>query len=527
MKHLIFILLSLFATLQAQAQLLPEAQRPQNPVDDDIRKLIMATVMTNNFYVDTVNTSRLVEDAIRGMLSALDPHSSYTSPKETQAFNEPLQGSFEGIGVQFNILDDTLLVLQTVAGGPSERVGILAGDRIITVDTTTIAGVSMSRENIMKRLRGPKGTIAHLGIRRPGIEGLCYFDVHRDKIPVTTVDAAYMATPTIGLIRFSSFGQTTHDEVVEAIERLRARGMKDLILDLTQNGGGYLNAAADIASEFLPEGDLIVYTRGRNVPPQTFKSSGGRAFQKGRVVVLVDEYSASAAEILAGAIQDQDRGTVIGRRSFGKGLVQRPIELSDGSMIRLTVAHYYTPSGRCIQKPYVKGKKEDYNKDVLQRLQRGELTNRDSIHLNDSLAYKTLRRGRTVYGGGGMPDVFVPLDTTVYTRYYRELSARSVILNANLHYLDQYRKELRALYKTFDRYAEYFTVPDTLLRQVEAEGEKLKIKPRDEEERRQTLPEVARTLKALIARDLWDMSEYFNIIYQHNAMVQRAIEELK
>lgn len=531
MKKILLTLVAVFTATCAMAQLFAPQQPDkdeQKKLDESIRKLIMATVMTNNFYVDSVDCGKLVEDAINGMLSKLDPHSSYTNAKETKSFNEPLQGSFEGIGVQFNILEDTLLIIQPVTGGPSERQGILAGDRIINVNDTAIAGVKMSREEIMRRLRGPKGTVVRLGIKRPGVNGLSYFNVTRDKIPVTTVDAAYMVTSTIGLIRFSSFGATTHDEVVAAIDKLRSRGMKDLILDLTQNGGGYLNAAADIASEFLPKGDLIVYTKGRNVPNQTFRSSGGKAFQEGRVVVLIDEYSASAAEILSGAIQDQDRGLVVGRRSYGKGLVQRPVELGDGSMIRLTVAHYYTPTGRCIQKPYEKGKKEDYNRDVLNRLNSGELTNRDSIHLPDSLVYHTLREGRTVYGGGGvMPDYFIPLDTTIYTKYYRQLSAKSIILNANLHYLDTNRKQLSKRYKTFEKFDADFLVPDEVIEGIFAEAERQKIKPANEEERVATIPQLKRMLKALVARDLWDMSEYFDLLYRDNEMVLKAVELLK
>ncbi len=531
MKKILFTcLFAILATGSALAQFFgpqpTEAEKAR--LDEGLRKLIMATVMTNSYYVDTVNCEKLVEDAINGMLSKLDPHSSYTNAKETKSFNEPLQGSFEGIGVQFNILEDTLLIIQPVSGGPSEKMGILAGDRIITVNDTAIAGVKMSRDEIMRRLRGPKGTIVTLGIKRNGVKGLSYFKVKRDKIPVTTVDAAYMVTPEIGLIRFSGFGQTTHDEVVDAITKLRAKGMKDLILDLTQNGGGYLNAAAEIASEFLPKGDLVVYTKGRSVPDQVFRSTGGNAFQEGKVVVLIDEYSASAAEILSGAIQDQDRGIIVGRRSFGKGLVQRPVELGDGSMIRLTVAHYYTPSGRCIQKPYEKGKKDDYNRDVLKRLNSGELTNKDSIHLADSLAYKTLRMGRTVYGGGGvMPDVFVPLDTTKYTKYYREISAKSIIINANLHYLDDNRKKLAKTYKTFEQFDAEFSVPKSLMQYVFDEADKQNIKPANDEEREKTTVEVKRILKALVARDLWDMSEYFNLIYRDNEMVLKAVELLQ
>ena len=518
-KLALLILITVFGSFSASAQ---------KDIESAIRKLMMATIMTNNFYVDTVNCDKLVENAIKGMIGKLDPHSAYTNAKETKAFTEPLQGSFEGIGVQFNMLEDTLFVIQTVSKGPSEKVGILAGDRIVNVNDTAIAGVKMSREDIMHRLRGPKGTKVKLGIKRSGISDLVYFNVIRDKIPVTTLDAAFMVTPTIGLIRFSSFAATTRDEVVKAVNDLKVKGMKSLIIDLQQNGGGFLNAAAEIASEFLPKGDLVVYTKGRSVPTQEFRSSGNNLFE-GDIVVLIDEYSASAAEILTGAIQDQDRGLVVGRRSFGKGLVQRPIDLPDGSMIRLTIAHYYTPSGRCVQKPYEMGNKEAYSKDVLNRFNSGELTNVDSMkaHIPDSLKFETLRKHRTVYGGGGItPDYFIPLDTTIYTKYYRELSAKSIVIQANLRYMDKNHKRISKLYPSFDKFEAEYEVPDEVIEKIFAEGEKQKVTPKDDAERQETIPQLKLTLKGLVARDIWDMSEYFQIIYKDNEMVKKAVELL-
>lgn len=494
-----------------------------------IEKLQMAFGYTSLYYVDTVNCQRMAEDAIKGMISKLDPHSAYSNAKETKALNEPLQGSFEGIGVQFNMLEDTLLVLQTISKGPSEKVGILAGDRIVSVNDTAIAGVKMSREDIMRRLRGPKNSKVKLGVKRDGIRDVVFFTVTRDKIPVHTLDAAFMVTPTIGLVRFSSFGATTRDEVRNAILDLKSKGMQSLIIDLQQNGGGLLNAAAEIASFFLPKGDMIVYTKGRRVQNMEYRSTGENLFD-GPIAVLIDQYSASASEILAGAIQDQDRGIIIGRRSYGKGLVQRPIDLPDGSMIRLTVAHYYTPSGRCVQKPYELGHKEDYDKDVMNRLNSGELTNIDSMkaHIPDSLKFQTLRQHRTVYGGGGIvPDHFIPLDTTVFTRYYRELSARSFIINANLRYLDKHRKSLSKRYPTFEDFEANFDVPQEILDRIYTEAEKQNIKPADDDELQKTIPELKRTLKGLIARDLWDMSEYYRIVYQNNEMVRKAVELLQ
>jgi carboxyl-terminal processing protease len=490
-----------------------------------MRKLQLAEVMINNLYVDSVDEKKLVEDAIRGMLEKLDPHSTYATPKEVKELNEPLNGNFEGIGVQFNMIQDTLMVIQPVTNGPSEKVGIIAGDRIVSVNDTAIAGVKMSKEEIMKRLRGPKGTQVRLGIIRSGIKDKLYFTVVRDKIPVKSVDATYMIRPGIGYIRIGNFGAQTHEEFVASLEKLRMEGMKDLILDLQENGGGYLKAAVDIADEFLQRGDLIVYTDGRRTQRSEYKAHGNGRFTDGKVVVLVDSYTASAAEIVTGAIQDQDRGLVVGRRTFGKGLVQRPLDLPDGSMIRLTVAHYYTPSGRCIQKPYKKGEGKDYAMDVLNRLKSGELTNADSIHFVDSLKHETLREHRTVYGGGGiMPDYYVPLDTTVYTRYHRELAAKSIVIQSNLRYVDNHRKELHKRWQDFDDFKQNFEVPQSLVDEVLAEGTKQKIEPKDDAELEKTLPYLRLQLKALIARDLWDMSEYFSVFNERSEIVKKALE---
>ncbi len=524
-KRVLFFIfhLSLFFPVVLSAQ-------QNDPREMAMRKLLQSTIMINQMYVDTVNIDRQVEDAIVGMLSKLDPHSAYTNAKDTKKLNEPLKGNFEGIGVQFNMLDDTLVVIQPVSKGPSEKVGIVAGDRIVSVNDTAIAGVKMSREDIMSRLRGPKDTKVNLGVVRRGIKDVLTFTVKRDKIPVNSLDAAFMIAPNIGLVRFSNFAATTHDEVTEAIRKLQKEGMKDLIIDLQGNGGGYLNAAAELASEFLPKGDMIVYTKGRGgMNMGEFRSTGGGLFTEGRIVVLVDEYSASASEILSGAIQDHDRGTIVGRRTFGKGLVQRPIDLEDGSMIRLTIARYYTPSGRCIQKPYEKGDAKSYARDVIDRYNRGELTNADSIHFPDSLRYKTLKLGRTVYGGGGiMPDIFVPLDTTRYTKLHRELTARSYIVNASLHYMDRHRKQLEKQYKTFEAFRDGFSVPAEVLDTMLAEAaRKDSLHAKDDAELTKTRTDVSLILKGLIARDLWDMSEYFQLIYAEDPTVLRALEVLR
>lgn len=515
----ILILAACFATLAAQAQL-----RTIIGKDNPQQKMQIAEMAIKNLYVDTVNENKLVEDAIRGMLEKLDPHSSYSTAKETKAMNESLQGSFEGIGVQFNVAKDTLLVIQPVAKGPSEKVGVMAGDRIVSVNDTTIAGVKMSQEDIVRRLRGPKGSIVKLGIVRPGIKGLLAFHVKRDKIPIETLDAYYLIRPGVGYIRIGSFGATTYEEFMRALMKLQLQGATDLILDLQDNGGGYLQAAVRVANEFLRRNDLIVYTQGRNADRQEFRAQGDGGMLTGRVFVLVNEFSASAAEIVTGALQDQDRGIVVGRRSFGKGLVQRPIEFADGSMMRLTVAHYYTPSGRCIQKPYTKGDNANYEKDLDNRFKNGELYSADSIHLNDSLKYQTLRRKRAVYGGGGiMPDYFVPLDTTQFSRYNRELAAKRIIVNANIQYMDKHRKELKKKYPSFAEFNKKYQVPQELIDEIVAEGEKQKVKAKDQKELKTSLANIKIQLKALVARDLWDMSEYFHIMNQNNHVVQKAL----
>lgn len=510
----------LFFTLPSSAQITLDFSK-----DSPIRKLQIAEMAINNLYVDSVDEKKLVEDAIRGMLEKLDPHSSYSDPEEVKALTEPLQGNFEGIGVQFNMVDDTLLVIQPVSKGPSEKVGIMAGDRIVSVNDTAIAGVKMSREEIMRRLRGPKGTKVNLGIVRRGVAETLKFTVKRDKIPVKSVDAVYMIRPGIGYIRIGNFGATTYDEFMQGLQQLKSQGMTDLVLDLQDNGGGYLEAAVKIANEFLERKDLIVYMEGRQAPRADYNAQGNGSMRQGRVFVLVNEFTASAAEIVSGAIQDHDRGTIIGRRTFGKGLVQRPIPLPDNSMIRLTIAHYYTPSGRCIQKPYTKGDREDYALDFEKRLKHGELTNRDSIHFADSLKFYTLKKHRPVYGGGGiMPDVFVPLDTLQYTKFHRQLVLKGIVINTDLRYIDNHRDQLKSLFPTFESFRNGFQVLQQLVDDVLKEGEKQNVKPKDDDELQKTLPYLKTQLKALIARDLFDMSEYFQIINETSDIVNKAIE---
>ncbi|MBR4388232.1 MAG: S41 family peptidase [Prevotella sp.] len=518
MKKYIALAALLFTATMTRAQLVVEAPNP-------LTKFRMAQMAVSNLYVDKVDDNKLVEDAIRGMLKELDPHSVYSTPDEVKALTEPLQGNFEGIGVQFNVVEDTLMVIQPVVNGPSEKVGIVAGDRIVSVNDTAIAGVKMKKEDMMKRLRGPKGTTVKLGVVRPGQGNPLTFMVTRDKIPVYSIHASHMIRPGVGYVRIEQFAQNTYNEFMSAVAKLREQGMNTLILDLQDNGGGYLQTAVQIANEFLQRGDLVVYTEGRSNPRQTYNANGRGQLGDLHLYVLMNELSASASEILAGAIQDQDRGIVVGRRSFGKGLVQRPIDFSDGSMIRLTIAHYYTPSGRCIQKPYKKGDLKDYEMDFENRLKHGELTNPDSIHFADSLKFYTLKKHRTVYGGGGiMPDYFVPLDTTKYTRYHRKISAKNLIINANLRYVDQHRKELKKRYSTFEAFNSQFEVPQSLVDDILAEAKKQGIEPKDDDELRRTVPYLRTQLKALIARDIWDMNEYFQIINKYNDIVQKALE---
>ena len=520
------------------------ASAQSNSFEKQLHKLVYAESAIMQMYVDTVNTQKLTEDAITGMLKELD-----TPAKDVESLNEHLNGSFDGIGVQFNMDEDTLVVIQPVSNGPSEKVGIIAGDRIVSVNDTSIAGVKMSKENIMKRLRGPKGTVVTLGIVRKGIKDKLTFKVTRDKIPVYTVDAAYMIDPTTGYVRISSFGATTNQEFIKAATSLLSQGMKDIVIDLQGNGGGYLQAAVDLADEFLDNNEMIVYTDGRTTGRHEYCARKGK-INVNKIVVLVDGYTASAAEILSGALQDNDRAVIVGRRTFAKGLVQRPIDLPDGSLIRLTIAHYYSPVGRCFQKPYVKGDKKKYDMDMLDRLNSGELMHVDSIRFPDSLKFKTIG-GRTVYGGGGiMPDVYVPLDTTRYTSLHRELVAKGCVNSTVLKWLNNHRQKLEKAYKVddyrkararmadnktynpadlrdgFKMFLNDFTVGDDIIDMMKKKANEAKIEYNDST-LQAAKPLLLIQMKALIARDLWDMSEYFEIINQTNEVYMEGLKALK
>lgn len=499
----------------------------QRGMPQGMQKLLNAEYAIASLYVDTVNEDKLIEEAIKGMLESLDPHSSYTDAKETKELEEPLQGEFSGVGIQFNMNKDTLYVIQTIPGGPSERVGIIAGDRIITVNDTTIAGVKMKNSDIQKRLRGKKGTQVTVQVKRAGVKELITFRITRDNIPLHSIDASYMLDEQTGYMRISRFGAKTHEEMIEAMKDLKKQGMTQLIMDLSDNGGGYLNAAIDMCNEFLERGQLMVYTEGENSPRNEANANGWGDYKDLHMVVMVNQYSASAAEIFAGAMQDWDRAVVVGRRTFGKGLVQRPFRFDDGSMMRLTVARYYTPSGRCIQKPYDRGDKKAYEKELLDRANVGEYYSLDSIQFNDSLRYTTRLNGRTIYGGGGvMPDVYVPIDTTEYTTYYRDLMAKGITNQYAISYVDKNRKSIAKKYKTVNDFDNGFIITDEMMRDFIALGEKDSVKY-DEEKYRTSEALLKDIIKGLIARDVYGNASAYSVIINHrNRDLKAAIEVL-
>ena len=500
----------------------------QADIYSDLKTLSTVIYNLDARYVDTVNTSQLTEVAIRAMLKELDPHSTYLNARETREMTEGLGGSFEGIGVRYQMENDTLLVINTVPGGPSEKVGILAGDRIVMVGDSSIAGQKFPTTEIQRRLRGPKHSIVDLGVNRPGERQMLWFRVERDKIPVHSIDASYLIAPGIGYIRLSRFGQTTPEEVSDAMDQLELQGMKDLIIDLQDNGGGYLNAAVELANLFLPNDELVVYTQGRSDGRREYTTRHLSPHFRGRLCVLIDEQSASASEIFAGCIQDYDRGILVGRRSFGKGLVQSPILLPNGGMVRLTVSHYYTPSGRCIQKPFTKGDKQSYDEDLLNRLHSGELLSADSIHLADSLRYYT-RSGRIVYGGGGiMPDLFVPLDTTRLTRAHRAVIAKGSINRFVIQYFKQHQAQMHRQYPSLDDFLARGTgyqLTDDVIDGVLDQALRDSVQT-DSLESLRTNDVFRQQLLAYLANDLYESGAYVRIMNRSSNVVQEGLRLL-
>lgn len=518
MKYLAAAVICAAATFGISAQ-----YSRSNSASRQQQKLLMVENIVNNLYVDNVDEEKVVENAVRGILENLDPHSSYSTKEETTSSQETMQGSFSGIGIQFNMQKDTLYVVQTIAGGPSEKVGIQPGDRFIAVDDSIIAGRKLKNTDIMKRLRGPKGTKVNIKVKRGSNAELLEFRITRDDIPLNSIDAVYMADGKTGYIRLSRFAATSYKEFKDAITKLKKQGMQQLILDLTDNGGGYMQIAAQIANEMLNRGNLIVYTQGRKSPRQNLNADGSGTFRTQKVVVMINQFSASASEILSGAVQDWDRGVVVGRRSFGKGLVQREFLLPDSSSFRLTIARYYTPSGRNIQKPYVKGDREDYDKDIIDRYNHGELQSADSIHFADSLKHTTLRLHRTVYGGGGiMPDVFVPLDTTQYTDYHRRLVAKGIIPQFALRYVDKNRADLKAQYPDAQKFIKEFTVTDEMLNNLVDAGKAEKV-DFDKSQFAKSKEMLRTFVKATIANDLFSTGAYFQIVNEQNDIYKEAL----
>jgi carboxyl-terminal processing protease len=475
------------------------------------------------FYVDSVDLDRLTEKAIIEVLKNLDPHSTYISAKDVKDMNEPLNGNFEGIGVQFNILRDSIIIVDPIAGGPSEKVGIKAGDRILTINQEKVTGINITTTGVRSRLMGPKGTKVNITVHRKDVKDILDFTITRDKIPILSVDASYMLDNETGYIKLNKFAATTEKEFSDAVTTLKKSNMKNLVLDLRGNGGGFMMAATDLADKFFPDQKLLVYLEGRKTPRQDYKSKGNGTLASSRLVVLTDEGSASASEIFAGAMQDWDRGIIMGRRTFGKGLVQNGFYLTDGSMIRLTIARYYTPSGRSIQRPYNEGY-EKYMESFYKRFTDGELMSADSIRLPDSLKFKTLVNKRIVYGGGGiMPDVFVSVDTSSNSPYVNKLSAKDVLRSFALEFYDKNRTSLNSQYKAFNDFRDKFEfTPDDIKSFIE-KGESAGVRF-NEEQFNKSKDELLLILKGLIASNMWQTNEYFQIVNKNDKVIDKALK---
>ena len=479
----------------------------------------------NYNYVDSVNSNKLYEDALKGILKELDPHSYYLSVDELKQSNEPLQGNFEGVGIQFNLFKDTIMVVSPISGGPSEKVGIRSGDKIIMIEDTLVAGVKFTNSDVYKKLRGKKGTPVRLKIMRRGEKDLIEFTVTRDKIPVFSVDASYMAAPEVGYIKVNRFASTTMSEFREAWRELSGKGAKNLILDLTDNSGGYLHAAVELADEFLSSGELIVYTEGRTSAKKDYTATSFGSIQRGKLVIMIDEGSASASEIVSGAIQDHDRGIIVGRRSYGKGLVQNTFNFSDGSAVRLTTARYYTPSGRFIQKPY-EGGVDKYYEDLKERYKNGELMDADKIKFPDSLKHYTDNK-RTVFGGGGiMPDIFIGIDTSMVTDLLIDLNRKNVIYEFCLETVDKNRDQLKKTYPAFEDFEKNFDVEKLVWADFLkfAESKKITI---DKKQLKISQQFLMMRIKAAFAQDLWGREEFYRVWNTGNDVYLKAVEVIQ
>lgn len=500
-------------------------QNQQWSGNDGIQKYNTLMQIIEYYYVDSVNIPKLVDKAIIETLKELDPHSAYISKKDIERTNEPLVGNFEGIGVQFEILKDTINIVHPIPGGPSEKLGIMSGDKIIKIEGENVAGKKISNQFVFDRLRGKRGTKVTISIYRKGKKDLIDYTIVRDKIPINSIDASYMINSSIGYINLNRFSGTSMDEFHMAVKKLKDQGLKDLILDLRNNSGGYMNTAIDLADEFLPDGDLIVYTEGVRSPRADYKATSKGELEKGRLVVMINENSASASEIVSGAIQDWDRGIIVGRRSFGKGLVQRPFELPDSSQVRLTTARYHTPSGRCIQMSYAEGA-DKYYEAFRNRFKNGETENADSIKFPDSLKYYTSQK-RVVYGGGGiMPDVFIPLDTTNITDYFLDLRRKNVINLFTSDYVDANRPVLQKSYPDFKTFDKKFTVDDNFMKDFLDAADKAGVK---KDEKGYTAAEklIKNQLKAVIAQKLWDLNAFYGVINQFDDEALKAVSVIK
>ncbi len=500
------------------------AQQPQSKAQMNAQKLGTTLYLIENYYVDTADIDKVTEDAIVAALKELDPHSAYISKKDVEKANEPLVGSFEGIGVTYQLIRDTITVISPTAGGPSEKVGIMAGDQFIKIDGEDAFGKKIDNEYVQNHLRGKKGTKVTVSVKRGNNPELIDFEIIRDKIPLNSINAAYMLDNHVGYIKLDRFAQESTQEFKEAFAKLQSQGMESLIFDLRGNTGGYLKTAVELVDQFLEDNKLIVFTEGINSPRQEWRSSKSGLYITGKLVVLIDEGSASASEILSGAIQDHDRGIVIGRRSFGKGLVQRPFNLPDGAQIRLTTSRYHTPSGRCIQRPYEKGA-EDYAMEMEKRLKNGEYYHADSIHFPDSLKFKTAG-GRTVYGGGGiMPDIFIPVDTAYNSKLYTDLVRKGALNRFTTDYGLKHRDKIKAQFVDFEHFNKDFEVGNDLIDGLKAAAKEAKV-DWDDEQFKHSEKFLLLQMKALIARNVWETQQYYQVMAATDPGIQKALEVL-